>query len=398
VLPRSDLSDESASDRTILVHPVDPRNLPPTQRVSDGIRCGYVTAERSVTVPGLGSPNVAESSSVYVYDVTTPSAPRRTGHVKPGQLVGELDGDIATYGASHPNSVATTRRHLYVANGNHDSISIFDRHTLAKLRDVDLSIFEGADQHLKGVQPVALRLSPDQRTLYVAEAGINAVGVLAVERGSLEVLGHIPVGWWPSSVDVSADGRTLFVANSKGRGAGPYDDFPLNNIGTPKHSTMGSVSIVPVPRSRELARMSERVFENNGFVSERRAARGHDGPIPSRLGARSRQIKHVIFINKENATQPSLRRHPRDAARCAGGERAALRARSGREPQPPRARAPLHLERQLLPGTESGDRARWSTGRVSRPPDVRGSSVPAEDVLHAEPEQPRDPERAFQRR
>lgn len=28
----------------------------------------------------------------------------------------------------------------------------------------------------------------------------------------------------------------------------------------------------------------------------------------------------------------------------------------------------------------------------------RGSSIPAEDVLHAKPKQPRDPERAFQRR
>lgn len=82
---------------------------------------------------------------------------------------------------------------------------------------VSLSVLEGVDGRIKGVQPVALALSPDARTLYVAEAGVNAVAVVRVSGGERKVLGHIPVGWWPSSVQVSPDGTTLFVVPARRR-------------------------------------------------------------------------------------------------------------------------------------------------------------------------------------
>ncbi|MEZ4953239.1 MAG: hypothetical protein R2825_06660 [Saprospiraceae bacterium] len=76
-------------------------------------------------------------------------------------------------------------------------------------------------------------MSPDQKRLYVAEAGINAVSVIDAEN--LEVLGHIPTGWFPSKLKVSPDGKQLIVANAKGFGSGPnggktYQETPAGLI------------------------------------------------------------------------------------------------------------------------------------------------------------------------
>ena len=55
--------------------------------------------------------------------------------------------------------------------------------------------------------------------MFVAESGLNAVGVLDAATGA--VLGHVPTAWYPAQLAVSPDGATLFVSNAKGFGAGP---------------------------------------------------------------------------------------------------------------------------------------------------------------------------------
>ncbi len=69
-------------------------------------------------------------------------------------------------------------------------------------------------RQFRGVIPFGLALSPDQKRLYVAESGINAVAVIDVDK--LEVLGHLPTGWFPSKVQVSSDNKKLIIANAKG--------------------------------------------------------------------------------------------------------------------------------------------------------------------------------------
>src|SRR5262249_21290820 len=151
---------------------------------------------------------------------------------------------------------------IYVANGNNDSISIVDPRSYQELGRIGLSLLKGQDRALKGVQPVGLALSPDERYLYVAEAGINAVGVIKLNGRRGQLLGHIPTGWWPSAIQVSADGRTLYVSNARGRGAGPN---PVGESQSPKFSVLGTVNIIPVPGDRQLDSYTQRVYVNNGF-------------------------------------------------------------------------------------------------------------------------------------
>ena len=65
--------------------------------------------------------------------------------------------------------------------------------------------------------PAGLALSGQR--LYVTEAGINAVAV--VDTHTAQVLGHIAAGWFPTAAAVAADGKSLYVVNTKGKGSGP---------------------------------------------------------------------------------------------------------------------------------------------------------------------------------
>src|SRR5262249_29395531 len=106
-------------------------------------------------------------------------------------------------------------------------------------------------------------------------------------------------------VAVSNDGTMLYVSNAKGLGAGPnggrmFHEGPEGTyIGD---ITKGQVSIVRLPRDRDLKAETRQVLRNNGFIDDTlRAPRGPDFPVPASARA-SATIHHVIFIVKENRT------------------------------------------------------------------------------------------------
>jgi hypothetical protein len=145
--------------------------------------------------------------------------------------------------------------------------------------------------------------------LYIACAGINAVAV--VETDHMQFLGFIPSAWFPARVAVSADGKTLFVANAKGFGAGPNGgrDFQLGPEGAYIGDiTKGTVSILTIPKDYQLRPLTLQVMRNNGFVpgflalgQTPASKRSPDFPVPL-PGSPSSKIHHVVFITKENRT------------------------------------------------------------------------------------------------
>ena len=312
--PGAGYPDETAKARTLTLKPVDANKLPATLREPGAIRCGYLTAERSFTVPAAGDPNAPESSSIYVYDAAAPAKPVLSKVVKSGARIGEMEDGYATYGGSHPNSLAVGARAIYVANGNHDTISVLNPASLTEAARIPLSAFTGSDVIRKGMLPSELALSADGSKLYVAEAGINAIAVIALGSaggldGSAKVLGHIPTGWWPSAIKISPDGKTLYVANAKGRGAGPSSAAANYQLAaqSPKNTTIGTVNRIAIPNAAELAAYTQQVLRNNGFVPGTVSSAA--SPIPALFGTRSGQIKHVILLNKENSTHDVLLGH-----------------------------------------------------------------------------------------
>jgi len=285
---------------------VDPENyaetalrFPPFAYLSEESINGIISD--SMVVTGLGEPNVPESFSVWSIDLEKMQV---TARIKTGILVGQKLENFPAVGGSSPNSLAATNDYVFVSNGNNDCISVIDRHTKSLLKEVYL-VPDKRLARLRGVIPFGLALSPDGKRLYVAESGINAVAVIHVP--TLEVIGHIPVGWFPSKLAVSKDGRKLLVANAKGFGSGPNagKDFRIGDEGSYIGGLMkGSLTCMDIPSDRKLKKLSGEVVNNNFRFSK---VPGHDSdrknnPVPFVPDASASPIKHIVFVSKENRT------------------------------------------------------------------------------------------------
>jgi len=214
----------------------------------------------SVSIPALGEMNAPEAFSVFTISLENPDNPKVTAKTKTGHLVGAKVEDIPAVGGASPNSLVATDNYVFVSNGTNDNISVIsiDKdtvvHTIYLKPDVRVKQF-------RGVIPFGMALSPDYKRLYVAESGINAVAVIDVEK--LEVLGHIPSGWFPSKVEVSKDGKKLIVANAKGFGSGPNggENFRVTESGSYIGSLMkGTVQILDIPSDEELIKYTKDVI------------------------------------------------------------------------------------------------------------------------------------------
>jgi YVTN family beta-propeller protein len=232
------------------------------------------TEHGRVQVPGLGDPNVRESNSLCVIDVSNPATPKVETFIRTGVPFGDQSD-----GGSSPSGVTATSDRVFVSNAANDSITVID----AKLNRVQAEIpirIPGLEA-FRGVMPVGLAFDERSGWLFVAEAGINAVGVL--DPGGRRVLGHLPAAWFPTRVAIDRD--TVFVTNGRGHGVGPNVNVSRNRL------RQGTLSVFPVPTAGSLAGHTAVVIEANGFV--RRPAA--DRPLPD-------GIRHVVLIVKENRT------------------------------------------------------------------------------------------------
>ena len=253
-------------------------------------------------IAGLGDDNALEAFSVWSVDVSNPSAPKIAGRWKTGLLIHSPADNGKTVGGSAPNFLAVRGDALYVSNGNNDMIERFDlRQGKAEVRSriVPSPLVAG----LRGVGPSGMAVSPDGRRLYVAESGINAIGVL--DATTLAVLGHIPTAWYPYRVAVSPDGRRLAVTCFKGFGNGPNGGSQI-----PKSDFLqmrGVLSTLDIPDDRALEAMTQQMLENNGIVDRSADRAAMASPvIPTIVGQPSKNIKYVVFITKENHTYDTI--------------------------------------------------------------------------------------------
>jgi YVTN family beta-propeller protein len=236
------------------------------------------TARGPVMVPGLGDPNAPESNSVCVVDVSTPAAPKVETFIRTGIPSGEQ-----SYGGSSPSGIVAAAGKVFVSNANQDSITVID--AAANRVEAEIPIRISGLETLRGVLPIGMAYHEKSGWLLVAEAGINAVGI--VDTRQRRVVGHLPAGWFPTRVAMDRD--TVFVANSKGNGVGPNAYLWASFGGVlPNELRQGSVSVFPLPRADELAAHTALVIQANGFVPHAGAPRAlPDG------------IRHVVVIVKE---------------------------------------------------------------------------------------------------
>ena len=261
--------------------------------------------------PASTSGSNPKSSSVSV--MIAPSANGASligmGAVYHGQALDSL----YAVGDTHPSAMAVVKAGslevLYITKANDDSLGMMLLNDNRKLPDFNLApLSVPVRPPVRGVYPNALAVSPDNKRLYVAEAGLNSVAVLDVTSPAVpKLLGRIPTGWYPSALAVSPDGKSLYIANAKGIGE---DINPATNTGAAAAPTglasyplvdsnyiFGSVQKVDLTQPID----NTTVLSNNYAINP--AADTSVVPVGS---APSAKIKHVIFILQENKTFDSM--------------------------------------------------------------------------------------------
>jgi YVTN family beta-propeller protein len=202
----------------------------------------------------------------------------------------------------NPNSMVlnAAQTRLFVTADNSDRVSVINTATNRIVETIrttaPLDLLRGPRQ-LPGAAPNSLVLSPDETTLYVTNGGMNAIAVISLAQGKPhDVVGLIPTGWYPQSVSISRDGKTLYDVNSK---SNPGPNPLMKHRGANQYILQlekAGLQAVPVPDRKELAQLTKRVAANdylNNLPDQ------HDEQV---MGALRQHIKHVIYIIKENRT------------------------------------------------------------------------------------------------
>jgi DNA-binding beta-propeller fold protein YncE len=210
----------------------------------------------------------------------------------------------------HPCEMALTRsgKLLYVANANRNTVTVFETATGKKLETIWAAFFPDSPP---GATPNSLALSPDEKTLFVANANVNAIAVFDVSKpGQSASQGFIPVGWYPTSVRVTPEGRHLLVTNGKGATAkaNPLGPWPgRNNKEYIGNLYRGTLSLIDLPDhshwAQQMALWTAQAYACTPLKADNAVAKAPsvDNPIPAKVGDPS-PIKYVIYIIKENRT------------------------------------------------------------------------------------------------
>jgi DNA-binding beta-propeller fold protein YncE len=248
-------------------------------------------------IPGLGSPLHPDAMSVFTIDLENNKVINK---FKTGHQIGQTVDDAEVIGGASPNSIAVGKQFAYITNASNDNITIIDHSTQKIVGHIPILIDERID-NLRGSIPFGITMSKDEKTLYVALLGFNAVAVIDIPSRTTK--GLIPSGWGPTRVELSQDEKEIYIISIRGLGAGPNGgkDFVRTKLGTYIGSVqLGSFQKVSVPSADKLAEYTKLSIDNT-FIETTIFDDGKN-PLPPLPGLRQSPIKHVVYITKENRT------------------------------------------------------------------------------------------------
>jgi YVTN family beta-propeller protein len=204
----------------------------------------------------------------------------------------------------HPSALAVSpnQKYVVVANTGSDTLSVIDTEKDCVVEKISA---RQTPADLFGAQPNALAFDRSGRRLYVANGTQNAVAVVNFEPATKtsRVTGLIPVGWFPSAIQLEPQTRTLFVGNLKGIGAAKVfkagEKIKLNS-----KDFFGTISCLPEPSQQQLIEMTKVSRQDMRYPSVM------DALLPARTGQPARPVpersgepsvfKHVVYVIKEN--------------------------------------------------------------------------------------------------
>ena len=248
-------------------------------------------------IPGLGSPLHPDAMSVFTIDMQTNKVMDK---FKTGHQIGQMIEEAEVVGGASPNSIAVGSEFAYVTNATNDNISVIDYKNHKLIGDIPISVDSKIDK-FRGLLPFGIVLSNDEKTLFVALLGFNAVAVVDTESGKTK--GLIPSGWGPTRVKLSADNKEIYITTCRGLGAGPNggkDFIPPVQGYYVGDIQLGSFQKVDMPNDAQLAEYTKQSIENT-FKSVT-IKNDKKNPLPALPGLNKTPIKHIVYITKENRT------------------------------------------------------------------------------------------------
>jgi YVTN family beta-propeller protein len=208
--------------------------------------------------------NVEDAIDRFAGTLIKPGASTTSPTVGPGIPVGNRpvgtaispDGHyvyVANYDDDTVSVIDTTTSRVLgdpipVADGPHDLVVSPDGKSLYVITNFTMSVIDTASNTAVGNPillaggPSGIAISPNGRYLYISAFGDSGTSVNGVwGSGTLSVVDTatnfivgdpIPLGWYPSTVEVSPNGRYVYVAN--------FWDFTLSIIDTATNTTVGT--------------------------------------------------------------------------------------------------------------------------------------------------------------
>jgi DNA-binding beta-propeller fold protein YncE len=215
----------------------------------------------------------------------------------------------------HPNEIISNKsgKFVYLTNSNSDNVTVISTEKDLISETISVRLQPGINPFF-GDSPNGLCLSQDEKTLYVANGMDNALAVVSLGKSAADkscrksstVTGFIPTGAYPSAISILNPGF-LYVCNLEAEGVRlGLPDRKSSNMVYNSHHLLASVSVIPVPRKKELRAYTDTVIAVND-LSRATMAREEpregviSKPIPDRIGEPS-VFKHVLYIIKENRT------------------------------------------------------------------------------------------------
>jgi YVTN family beta-propeller protein len=246
---------------------------------------------------------------VVVVDITAPAQGRLIKRIK-------LSGNALGM------TLDRSENRLYVAQDNADQVAVIDTASNRVVDRIDARAPNGMlPEHRKytGAATSAVTISPDGHTLYAVNSGSNSIAVIPLTgHQANRVAGLIPTAYEPHDITFSADGSYFFIISGKSV-TGPNPDhlasatssmtsvtYPGGNAAAAAASRASneyqfqleraSLVSAPVPRFDDLRDLTEKVAKNNFYDNQDDE---HDRKVMEFL---RHQIKHVIYVVKENRT------------------------------------------------------------------------------------------------
>ena len=216
-------------------------------------------------------------------------------------------------------TVSPDGRYLVVANAGNDTLSVIDTRT-DKIIETICARQDPGD--LFGAQPNALAFDKRGKTLFVCNGTQNAVAMFQFVPGQSKLLGLIPVGWFPGAIVHDDRNGMIYVANikdiahEKQKPPGRLGSVPAFNT----HQYSGSLSLVAVPSTKELATFTKIALANLRYplLAQAKLASRRNTRAPrarTRRRAERLQARHLHHQRKPHV-RPNIGRHHQREWQC----------------------------------------------------------------------------------